>query len=104
MPGRLTAGAPSNGSCGGDRFEEELVVPCPFFPLREVRRVLEPHQFLPRRDEAREVPFGQLDGVGDQLTDGHRHSWLDGRSGLARTALVPFDDDEVILEESVEPG
>src|SRR5260370_19256812 len=29
--------------------------------------------------------------------------WLDGRSGLARTALIPFDDDEVILEEPVEP-
>ncbi len=47
--------------------------------------------------------LGQLDGVGDQLTDVHRHSWLDGRSGLARTALIPFDDDEVILEEPVEP-
>jgi hypothetical protein len=48
--------------------------------------------------------LGQLDGVGDQLTDVHRHSGLDGRSGLARTALIPFDDHEVILEEPVEPG
>jgi hypothetical protein len=47
--------------------------------------------------------LGQLDGVGDQLTDVHRHSWLDGRSGLSRTALIPFHDNEVILEEPVEP-
>src|SRR5260370_5674268 len=53
--------------------------------------------------EALRQVLGQLDGVGDQLTDVQRHSWLDGRSGLARTALIPFDDDEVILEESVEP-
>ena len=55
---------------------------------------------LPKRCQV----LGQLDGVGDQLTDVHRPSWPDGRSGLARTALIPFDDDEVILEEPVERG
>jgi hypothetical protein len=57
-----------------------------------------------RRAEALRQVLGQLDGIGDQLTDLHRRGWLDGRSGLARTALVPFGDDEVILEEPVEPG
>ena len=57
---------------------------------------------LPPAEALRQV-LGQLDGVGDQLTDVHCHGWLDGRSGLARTALVPLDDNEVILEEPVEP-
>ena len=54
--------------------------------------------------EALRQVLGQLDGVGDQLTDIHSPSWLDGRPGLARTALIPFDDNEVVLEEPVEPG
>jgi putative heme transporter len=37
MPGRVNAGAPSNGSRGEDRCEEELAEPCPLLPLREVR-------------------------------------------------------------------
>jgi hypothetical protein len=37
MPGCVNTGAPSNGSRGEDCFEEELVEPCPLFPLREVR-------------------------------------------------------------------
>ena len=58
---------------------------------------------LPPAESLRQVP-GQLDGVGDQLTDVHRGSWPDGRPGLARTALIPFHDDEVILEEPVKPA
>lgn len=57
---------------------------------------------LPSAEALRQV-LGQLYAVGDQLTDVNRRSWLDRRSGLARTAPIPFDDDEVILEEPVEP-
>jgi len=34
---------------------------------------------LPPAEALRQV-LSQLDSVGDQLTDVHRHSWLDGRS------------------------